>query len=145
MRSQQIGSAFHHELIDDLPVIFSVVDLRSNVSACVLRKAAGSCSGRVAGGQRIEMPGTDVVLHHALLRQCCLLRFGQDAFQCHEKEEAVNILRSSLIGLWMGILPGVGATVGAMVAYSTAKNMSKTPEQYPTVMTPPGRSATAHQ
>ncbi len=55
-----------------------------------------------------------------------LLSFGDYARQ------AVNILRSSLIGLWMGILPGVGATVGSMVAYSTAKNMSKTPEKFGT-------------
>jgi len=55
-----------------------------------------------------------------------LLSFGDYGRQ------AVNILRSSLIGLWMGILPGVGATVGSMVAYSTAKNMSKTPEKFGT-------------
>jgi len=46
--------------------------------------------------------------------------------------QAVNLGRSALIGLWMGILPGVGATVGSMVAYSTAKNMSKTPEKFGT-------------
>jgi putative tricarboxylic transport membrane protein len=32
----------------------------------------------------------------------------------------------------MGILPGVGATVGAMVSYTTAKNLSKTPEKFGT-------------
>ncbi len=55
-----------------------------------------------------------------------LLSFGDYGRQ------AWNILRSSLIGLWMGILPGVGATVGSMVAYSTAKNMSRTPEKFGT-------------
>jgi putative tricarboxylic transport membrane protein len=43
-----------------------------------------------------------------------------------------NILRSSLIGVWIGILPGVGASVSSIVAYSTAKNMSKTPEKFGT-------------
>jgi putative tricarboxylic transport membrane protein len=42
----------------------------------------------------------------------------------------INMLRSSLIGIWIGILPGVGATVASIVAYTTAKNLSKTPEAF---------------
>ncbi len=41
-----------------------------------------------------------------------------------------NILRSSLIGIWIGILPGVGATIASIVAYTTAKNLSRTPEAF---------------
>jgi putative tricarboxylic transport membrane protein len=41
-----------------------------------------------------------------------------------------NMLRSSLIGLWIGILPGVGSTIASIVAYTTAKNLSKTPEDF---------------
>jgi putative tricarboxylic transport membrane protein len=41
-----------------------------------------------------------------------------------------NMLRSSLIGIAIGILPGVGATVASIVAYTTAKNVSRTPEQF---------------
>jgi putative tricarboxylic transport membrane protein len=41
-----------------------------------------------------------------------------------------NMLRSSLIGIWIGILPGVGATIASIVAYTTAKNLSKAPEQF---------------
>ena len=41
-----------------------------------------------------------------------------------------NMLRSSLIGIWIGILPGVGATIASIIAYTTAKNVSKTPEQF---------------
>lgn len=41
-----------------------------------------------------------------------------------------NMLRSSVIGIWMGILPGVGATIASIVAYTTAKNLSKTPEKF---------------
>ena len=44
----------------------------------------------------------------------------------------VNMLRSSFIGVWMGILPGVGATVASIVAYTTAKNVSKHPELFGT-------------
>ncbi|MGF1477385.1 MAG: tripartite tricarboxylate transporter permease [Geminicoccaceae bacterium] len=43
-----------------------------------------------------------------------------------------NILRSGVIGTWIGILPGVGASISAMVAYVTAKNFSKTPEKFGT-------------
>jgi putative tricarboxylic transport membrane protein len=41
-----------------------------------------------------------------------------------------NMLRSSVIGIWMGILPGVGATIASIVAYTAAKNMSRTPEKF---------------
>jgi putative tricarboxylic transport membrane protein len=41
-----------------------------------------------------------------------------------------NMLRSSLI--WIGILPGVGATVASIVAYTTAKNLSRKPEDFGT-------------
>lgn len=42
----------------------------------------------------------------------------------------VNMVRSSLIGIGIGILPGVGATIASLVAYTTARNVSKTPEQF---------------
>jgi putative tricarboxylic transport membrane protein len=41
-----------------------------------------------------------------------------------------NMLRSSVIGIWIGILPGVGATVASIAAYTTAKNVSKRPELF---------------
>ncbi|HRX80776.1 MAG TPA: tripartite tricarboxylate transporter permease, partial [Pirellulaceae bacterium] len=43
---------------------------------------------------------------------------------------AFNLVRSSLIGVWVGILPGVGANIGSIMAYSAAKGMSKTPEKF---------------
>jgi len=47
-------------------------------------------------------------------------------------DQAFNIARSAVIGIWIGILPGVGASISSIVAYSTAKNMSKTPEKFGT-------------
>lgn len=44
--------------------------------------------------------------------------------------ELVNILRSFLIGLIIGFLPGMGSGLSNLVAYSSAKNASKTPELY---------------
>lgn len=46
------------------------------------------------------------------------------------KEQAVNLIRSSLIGTWIGILPGIGANIGSIVAYAVARNASKTPEKF---------------
>ena len=43
---------------------------------------------------------------------------------------AGNLLRSSLIGTFVGILPGVGANIGSVMAYSAAKSQSKTPDQF---------------
>ncbi|MGC6449030.1 MAG: tripartite tricarboxylate transporter permease [Pirellulaceae bacterium] len=42
----------------------------------------------------------------------------------------VNMVRSSVIGTWVGILPGIGANVGSVMAYSAAKSMSKEPEAF---------------
>jgi putative tricarboxylic transport membrane protein len=43
-----------------------------------------------------------------------------------------NMLRSSVIGVWIGILPGVGATIASIIAYTTAKNLSAAPEKFGT-------------
>ncbi|MDP1674048.1 MAG: tripartite tricarboxylate transporter permease [Burkholderiales bacterium] len=40
------------------------------------------------------------------------------------------IVRSSLLGVWIGVLPGVGATVGGLAAYAQAVQTSKTPERF---------------
>ena len=47
-------------------------------------------------------------------------------------QQGVNLVRSSLIGTWVGILPGIGASIGSVIAYTAAKNMSKTPEKFGT-------------
>ncbi len=48
------------------------------------------------------------------------------------KNQAFNLVRSSLIGTGVGILPCVGASIGSVIAYTAAKNMSKTPEKFGT-------------
>lgn len=42
------------------------------------------------------------------------------------------VLRSALIGTWIGILPGVGATTAAFVGYAEAVRWSKHPEKFGT-------------
>ena len=44
------------------------------------------------------------------------------------KGQAVNVIRSSLLGTFMGILPGVGGSAASLIAYSQTKTWSKHPE-----------------
>lgn len=44
------------------------------------------------------------------------------------KGQGVNVVRSSLIGTFMGVLPGVGGSAASILAYAQAKNFSKHPE-----------------
>jgi len=48
------------------------------------------------------------------------------------KGQAVNLIRSSGIGTFVGILPGVGGSAASILAYSNAKTFSKTPETFGT-------------
>jgi putative tricarboxylic transport membrane protein len=43
---------------------------------------------------------------------------------------AFNLIRSSLIGTFIGILPGIGANIGSLAAYMAAKRGSKYPEKF---------------
>ena len=43
-----------------------------------------------------------------------------------------NLLRSSLIGTWIGILPGIGANIGSVIAYTVTRNLSPKPEKFGT-------------
>ena len=40
------------------------------------------------------------------------------------------MVRSSVVGTWVGILPGVGANIGSAIAYIIAKRFSKHPEKF---------------
>ncbi len=45
------------------------------------------------------------------------------------KDQAVNLLRSSVIGTWVGLLPGIGANIGSVSAYSAAKSFASPQEK----------------
>lgn len=45
-------------------------------------------------------------------------------------DNGVNLIRSFLIGLWIGFLPGMGSALSNMVAYAQAKSSSKHPEKF---------------
>lgn len=48
------------------------------------------------------------------------------------KTHGSNMVRSSVIGTWIGLLPGIGANIAALVAYSTTKQLSTEPEKFGT-------------
>lgn len=51
----------------------------------------------------------------------------------HEiKEQAVNIIRSGIIGTIVGILPGIGGSTASILSYGQAKKASKHPEKFGT-------------
>jgi putative tricarboxylic transport membrane protein len=45
-------------------------------------------------------------------------------------QQARTIVRSGLIGTFMGLLPGVGEDMGAWASYAAARRASKAPEEY---------------
>ncbi len=52
--------------------------------------------------------------------------FSKDEF----KECIIPILRSTPVGFLVGVLPGAGATIATMVAYSTEKRLHKDPDSF---------------
>lgn len=46
--------------------------------------------------------------------------------------QKINMLRSALIGIVIGILPGIGGAISGMLAYTAAKNQSPYPEKFGT-------------
>lgn len=47
-------------------------------------------------------------------------------------EQFVNMIRSALIGIGIGIIPGIGGATSNLIAYSVSKQHSKCPEKYGT-------------
>ena len=46
------------------------------------------------------------------------------------KGQGINLTRSSLIGTFVGILPGVGGSAASIISYTNAKTFSKKPENF---------------
>lgn len=47
-------------------------------------------------------------------------------------KQVPNMFRSTIIGTFVGLLPGLGANIANVLSYTTSKKMSKTPEIYGT-------------
>ncbi|QTQ14965.1 tripartite tricarboxylate transporter permease [Treponema parvum] len=48
------------------------------------------------------------------------------------KDQIGNLVRSAVVGLGIGVLPGIGGSTSNLIAYSVAKNSSKHPEKFGT-------------
>lgn len=46
------------------------------------------------------------------------------------RRHGFNILRSSGLGTWVGVLPGVGANIGSVIAYTAARKASQRPDEF---------------
>ena len=47
-------------------------------------------------------------------------------------KHGVNLIRSSLVGTWIGLLPGIGANIGSVTSYSLARSVSGDPDKFGT-------------
>jgi len=71
----------------------------------------------------------------SLKKENVLTNFKMKGFGFSLKEfwgQMYNMIRSALIGIGIGILPGIGAGTSNIVAYSVAKSQDKHPEKYGT-------------
>jgi putative tricarboxylic transport membrane protein len=75
-------------------------------------------SGSAAEETRVSKSASMKVSHLAIIREI----FAQP----------VNLIRSTLVGLWIGILPAVGGSAANILAYDQAKKGSKYPEKFGT-------------
>jgi putative tricarboxylic transport membrane protein len=79
----------------------------------------------VAEMMKLYVKGTPIVDRNAVQENSTVLEGVKDVFR-----NWWLVVRSSLLGLWIGVLPGVGATVGGLSAYAMAVQTSKTPERF---------------
>lgn len=88
-----------------LPVLLGVFAIRSVLSDLAVKQT------------------TDTPMAHAGLRDILREAVGIVSHW-------VNLLRSSLIGSWIGLLPGIGANIGAVLSYSVANTLSKKKDEF---------------
>ncbi|HYH41901.1 MAG TPA: tripartite tricarboxylate transporter permease [Burkholderiales bacterium] len=74
---------------------------------------------------KLAIRGTPIVDRTLVTEVSTVWRGVRDAF-----EHWWLIVRSSFLGLWIGVLPGVGASVAGLAAYAQAVQTSKTPERF---------------
>jgi putative tricarboxylic transport membrane protein len=79
----------------------------------------------VAEMMKLYVKGTSIVDRDLAQEKSTVLDGIKDVFR-----QWWLVVRSSLLGLWIGVLPGVGATVGGLAAYAQAVQTSKTPERF---------------
>ena len=79
----------------------------------------------IAEMMKLYVKGTSIVDRSVVQENSTVMEGVKDAFR-----HWGLVVRSSLLGLWIGVLPGVGASVGGLAAYAQAVQTSKTPERF---------------
>jgi TctA family transporter len=79
----------------------------------------------IAQMMKLYVNGTSIVDRDVHQEKSTAMEGVKDAFR-----HWWLVVRSSLLGLWIGVLPGVGASVGGIAAYAQAVQTSKTPERF---------------
>jgi putative tricarboxylic transport membrane protein len=94
-----------------LPILIGVFGL-SQIMGDIEKSGTGTV------GARMDRIASLKVSHLAIIREILA--------------QPVNLLRSTLIGLWIGILPAVGGSAANILAYDQAKKASRYPEKFGT-------------
>jgi putative tricarboxylic transport membrane protein len=76
---------------------------------------------------KLHLKGGSLVNHQAGAGRSTVLDGVKDAFR-----HWGLVARSSLLGLWIGVLPGIGASTGGIAAYAQAVQTSRHPETFGT-------------
>jgi putative tricarboxylic transport membrane protein len=79
----------------------------------------------VAEMVKLYLKGTSIVDRSLIKETSTVWQGVADAFR-----NWWLVVRSSLLGLWIGVLPGVGASVAGLAAYAQAMQTSPTPERF---------------
>lgn len=86
--------------------------------------------GLFAVAEILKVAADGIKANEAKVLNCKVKGFGITMKEF--KEQFVNFIRSALIGIGIGILPGIGGATSNIVAYSVAKQQSKYPEKFGT-------------
>jgi len=105
------------ELYDEIPFIPVIIGLFA-FTEMFLIAGRRSILDQASDLQALRQPGWVSIVKDALGGMRKTLRYPRD------------IVRSALIGLGIGIIPGMGVTISNFVAWGEAKRRSKTPERF---------------
>ncbi len=105
-----LGTEFLRSGFPFLPILIGVYGVTQIVADVQQMRA-----GRLLAGAKVEQARL-VVSHVKVIGE--ILRGW------------VNLVRSSLVGLWIGVLPAVGGSAANILAYDQAKKWSKHPERF---------------
>lgn len=86
--------------------------------------------GLFAVAEILKVGADGIAANKASIMSCKVKGFGITLKEF--KEQFVNFIRSALIGIGIGILPGIGGATSNIVAYSVAKQQSKYPDKFGT-------------